>query len=398
MSRTMIVAICLFVSLQVFFSGCATKQQKKPDEAAKSGLLINAEEIMQTAQRTLRLDDYREFEKAEFRFLALRFWKTEDVQLAGWLAQLYVAWAEQLKNEVDFMRIRIAAQHSASNDEQIAALLALIDYRLAMLNEVEESARMLCNSLRTYYPTEYISHRVMADYFRIMGDRENMENQLLVLKELNPDSVGLLFTQGAAKMEFEGDSIGAIRLFDKALGRDPLFVKALYFKGLAFDRMGSTVKAAELMKKVLELSPGHPGARAYLEADNYLKLLASEARDRLKFAMSEEVDDPEIPSLLYWVGEWVSGKPKLTYRLAAPRHSDAEVKVIVSLVLDGEQVLASAPREFKLKANSFTSESHFFDLSQVPQGKLDILIKLMEKKGEGYNTLSIRKAQLPEKE
>ena len=274
--------------------GCAGKRSADVQH-------YSSDKLLSSAKHMVRMDNFREFDRAEFQFLALRVFKTEDVQLSGWLAQLYICWAEQLKSEVDFMRLKMAALRAADNEKELAALSNMVNYRLVQLDEVLESARRLSNTLRRYYPKEYITHRVLADYYRVMGDFEQATDQVMLVKALNPDSVGLRFLQGALKAQKDKDFIKAIEDYDQAIKLDPLFIKAIYFKALAYHEMGHKEKAKEAMLEVLKNSPEHPGARAFLAADDYLKTLTTEAMKNLKYARSERIQQPKEPHLIYWL-------------------------------------------------------------------------------------------------
>ena len=357
-----------------------------------------SDQVLEEAKTMLRLDDYQAFEKAEFRFLALRFWRKEDVQIAGWLAQLYVAWAEQLKNEVDFLRLKSAASKAMERRTDWNALSTLVDYRLNKLAEVEEQARQTCNMLITYHGSDYISHRVMADYYRMMEDREPMNDQLMMLRKQNPDSVGLAFLEGAAVAQFDHDYMGALAHYDRALKMDPRFTKALYFKGLAQHYMGDATAAVATMKGVLELSPQHPGARAYLSAAAYLADLSDEARKRLSVAQAASVEPSGHPKLIYWVGQWVEDSPRLSWRLSGPPQAATQVKMTVSLVENGDNVLDTKEKIVELKSNGFLGGTETFSLDKRRKDAFYHLIVHLASRENGqgeYSTISIQKAELP---
>ncbi len=73
------------ISLFLFLPGCKTTPKDGMDETASNAA---KEGTLEAAKRMLKLDDYHEFEKAEFRFIAVRIWRMADVEVAGWLAQL----------------------------------------------------------------------------------------------------------------------------------------------------------------------------------------------------------------------------------------------------------------------------------------------------------------------
>jgi len=398
---------CFLVACLFLFCACASKapapEQKDQTPAATSDNSalspVSTEELLASAKQMLRMDDFREFEKAEFRFLAVRLWRAQDAEIAGWLAQLYVAWVEQLKSEIDFLRLKVAASKVARQKDDFNALMALIDYRLMKLAEVEESARLLCNSMLTYFPEHYMSHRVMADYYRVMEDGEKAELKLATVEKLNPDSVGLLFITGALKMQVKQDYIGSIKYFDEALQKDPDFLKAQYFKGIAFHRMGRPDFAAQAMRKVLSQSPNHPGAKAYLAAEAYIKTLTEEAKEQLKVAQVQWANAPKKPKLVYWVGEWIDGHPAISYRIAAPSEAAGDAKILISLIHgETEQVLETTENSMPLTPNSFKSGNYNF--KTIPgEGTPYILLQVQAKlQGEAnFTTISIQKAPLPEK-
>lgn len=385
------LALCGVTSCQSAHKG--TKAQLVQMEKPKDD-----DQLLEDAKAMLRLDDYQTFEKAEFRFLALKLWRKGDVQIAGWLAQLYVAWAEQLKNEIDFLRLKSAASRAMERRTDWNAISTLVDYRLNKLAEVEEQARQTCNTLVTYHGSDYISHRVMADYYRLMEDRENMTDQILMLRKQNPDSVGLAFLEGAAVAQFDHDYMAALAHYDKALALDPKFTKALYFKALAQHYMGDAAAASETMKAVLALSPQHPGARAYLGAAAYLADLSEEARKKLTVAQSAPLETSTHPKLIYWVGQWLEGKPRLSWRISGPPQADTQVKITVSLVENGDNVILTQDKEVLLKANGFLGGTESFPLDMRRKDAFYHFIVHIAGRQDGageYSTISIQKAELP---
>ncbi len=393
-SRLFILLATTATLLIVLFSGCESSRQA----IIQTGKFPLFENDYKKAMEYLRRDSFQDFEKGELSFLTLRFWNRDNVKIAGQLAQLYVAWTEQLKNEVDFLRMRLVASEMAKREDDKKALYTLIDYRLAQLAEIEENARGLCNVLITYNASDYISHRVMADYYRIMGDRENMEQSLANVEAINPQSNGLIFIRGAAKMQFDRDYIGAIHLFDEAIKRDPKFIKALYFKGLSYSAMSSDKMAKAIMQEVMKMSPEHPGAKAFLSAEAYIDSLQELNRSLIKYTGSEKGGKPDEPQLVYWLAEWVADIPKVRYRIAAPTRTDAEIRLVVSLVADGEQVLSHKEKTLSMEANAFRTESQKLEIPAYDKSlTLDILIQLMMKKSgeESFQTVTVRRAPLP---
>lgn len=392
----MMLALCCF-SLIPLLSGCKTSPKAgDSDHSSKASV----ESTLDAAKRMLKLDDYHEFEKAEFRFIAVRIWRMADVEVAGWLAQLYVAWADQLKSEISFLRLQYKAACEYCKEDEQKSLKSLVDYRAAKLEEVEENARLLCNMLRAYYPNHYLTHRVMADYFRIMGDHEKAEDRLLIVEDLNPGSVGLIFLKGAMMADFDKSYISAVAFYDKALERDPDFIKALYFKAMAYVKMGNDKLAKESMKEVLAKSPNHPGAKAYLSAESYVEQLKdTELKSKLKNAqIEEEVITTSEPHLIYWVGDWDQDFPRLLYRIAAPTENAAEVKVILSLVVNGDKVVQTFEQLDNLQPKTFkTVTQNFYPPQKRSWDTFEILIQLTAREpGEDeYTPISARRATLP---
>ncbi|RJO65025.1 MAG: hypothetical protein C4523_17130 [Myxococcales bacterium] len=232
-------------------------------------------DLFSRVQEMLRLDDYSRFERAEVDCLAAHFQKPDDTQIAGWLAQLYVAWNEQIVNEVRWLSRKLESPIGTA-PETTAQLRAVLAHRQALNDYVRKSAWGLSRALVEANPNDYIGHRVQADLYRLAGDKEKMDAEIAAVEKLNPDSVGLLFLKGAAKAQFEKDYAAAIAFYDLALARDPQFAKALFFKGLALHALGKEAEARQTMNEVLRLSPKHPGARVYLAPDEYLAALGRE--------------------------------------------------------------------------------------------------------------------------
>jgi tetratricopeptide (TPR) repeat protein len=237
-----------------------------------------ADDLLEQAQSMLKLDNYRRFDDAESSFLALRHENPKDPVVTGWLAQLYVAWAEQLQSEIDLLGEKNEASHTASRPDDQEAIKALIERKTERRDHALESATALAKQLMIHNPDNYIGFRVMADYHRVSGAREQMDALLEKVAELNPDSNGLLFVRGAAKAQFDKDYDGAIELYDQAIANDPMFIKALYFKGLALHAKGEEQSAREVFSNVLSKSPDHPGSLSFAAVKMYLSTLTTEAR------------------------------------------------------------------------------------------------------------------------
>ena len=235
-------------------------------------------DLWEQAKIMLRLDNHRGFQKGEEDFNTLRAQNPDDPKITGWLAQLYVAWAEAVKNDIEMLKRKIEASKAAKEMKDERSFFALIDTRLAKLAYLKGRAKSLGEELLSKHPENYIGHRVMADYYRLMNERDLMNAELEKVKSLNPDSVGLIFIQGAVKAQFEKDYNGAIALYDQALQRDPQFIKALFFKGLALDALDKKAEAHEVMELIRKKAGNHPGVQAYYSMETYISNLSFEAK------------------------------------------------------------------------------------------------------------------------
>ncbi len=394
--RTLAIFAALLVSIGLL-SACDTQQE------ARARDILNTSEYggnLKTAERMLRLDDFREFEQAEVHFLMLRLKDRDDVHTAGWLAQLYVAWTEQLRSEIDLLRLKLIAAELADQQSERMNVLQLLDLRTNQLGEVTESARLLGGVIVRYNPDTYIGHRVMADYYRVMGDREAMQKEIEEVKKLNPDSVGLLFIQGAALAGFDHDYKGAIQLYNQALEKDPMFIKALYFKGLAQEQRGEKDAAALTMQQVLEKSPKHPGATAYVALNQYIDSLGEEARLEFAEMTKNQVDRTtltDVPRLVFWVGEWINGQPRLRYRLSGLPYGRADVRLDISLIEGDQRVVDTKEEKIHLLPGGFTSgTASFAGIKIDPKEYYSILVRVMAKTPEeqSYQTVEAHRTQL----
>jgi tetratricopeptide (TPR) repeat protein len=76
------------------------------------------------------------------------------------------------------------------------------------------------------HPESYLGHRLLADYFRTVRDWENFDSAVSMVEETNPDSNGLLFLKAAAAFQRDRNLDLATELYDRALAKDPSFVRA----------------------------------------------------------------------------------------------------------------------------------------------------------------------------
>ena len=226
------------------------------------------------------LANFREFEKAEEHFKVLIIANGQDEHVTGWLAQLYVAWAEQLRIEVNALEAyldSLGAEALEQTNGDAACIRDLVDQRRRQMIRVLDNAATLGESLIQHRYDDYLCHRVMADYYRVQKQRKLMDKELAEVERLRPESNGLKFIRGAALAQFDGDYDSAIIYYYKALAEEPMFVKSLYFVGLAYHECGRIYDAKRTMHQVLEKSPGHPGARIYLDPKGYIADLVTEA-------------------------------------------------------------------------------------------------------------------------
>jgi tetratricopeptide (TPR) repeat protein len=206
-----------------------------------------------------------------------------------WLSQLYCAWGEELGTESDSFRKATLAKgkelldlkktiENTKSKTAKAAAQAKFDTAKADLEALNKAGKLRdtasvekLKAARTHVRAasdadsgDASLHRAMADYARVAKKWPDVDTQLEYVRKHKPDSAGLRFVSGAMIMEKDKKYDEAIALLEEALKIDPQFTKAQYFVGLALEGKGESAKAAEAMKKVLESSPGHPGAKAYL--------------------------------------------------------------------------------------------------------------------------------------
>lgn len=72
----------------------------------------------------------------------------------------------------------------------------------------------------------YQGHRLAADFFLQTGEWERFDTSVANVRRLNPDSVGLLWLEGAEAWVRRDDPVAALERFDRALARDPEFTRA----------------------------------------------------------------------------------------------------------------------------------------------------------------------------
>jgi len=355
---------------------------------------------LQLAESMLRLDNFRDFDKAELEFLDLRLSNPDNPYIDGWLAQLYVAWAEQLRTEVHVLQWQLSAASTENSRRKLLSIKNLLEYRLVQLEKVKQNAGQLCNALISYNQDNYISHRVMADYYRLMGDYNMMQFEMLAVERLNPESVGLLFLKGIAMASFKQNYPAAIGFYNKALEKDPMFVKASYFKGLAYHAMKKHTRATNIMNAVLEKSPMHPGARLYLDANQYISSLREEIQELALNNHPTEEDSTEGATLVKYSCEWIDEFPSISIRIKGDRQQISDLLVAITLVNEQSGLLMTRSQEVQVKAGGFKNINYTFEKNHDSCRKASaMLIKLQIRipGSDEYKTVEIKKTFLPRK-
>jgi tetratricopeptide (TPR) repeat protein len=252
---------------------------------------LSAEEeaVFLEAQNALRSDDYQAYPAGEGKLIAILEKYPGYVPAISWLMQLYCAWGEELRYESQAFQLAAQARgkeladlkktveqsKSKKTRAQAEEKFTKARVQLEELNKAGkvkdgESTKMLA-AAKTWARkgSEVASQdpqlqRAMADYARITEKWPDVETRLEYVKRNKPDSAGYRFIKGVTLMQRDKKHDEALVLLEEAFKIDPQFTKAQYFIGLTHDHKGDRDKAADAMKKVLQLSPGHPGARAYL--------------------------------------------------------------------------------------------------------------------------------------
>lgn len=389
-------AILLSILLASLVS-CATSPDKKAEtEDQDQRSIFTLGGGVDQAKKMLYLDDFQQFQKSEMHFVALRLKHRDDTKIQGLLTQIYVAWSEQLKSEIEFLKWRLGSPESPGDEKFRKTIMVLIDYKQNLAAGVDERARKLGDELITMNPDTYVGHRAMADYYRIIGDRKKMTLELAEVRKLNPKSNGMIFIEGAAKAQFDKDYDGAIATFDRAITNDPKFVKAIFQKGLALHNSRRYDEAKTVMKEVLEKSPAHPGALALVATDKYVKSLTKVAEKGLA---STAIEQPtRLVRLTSWAASRVDGKPKLVYQVSGLKESDVEVKVLFSIVTKSGGTLGMSEQKHLIAANSdVNGELILQQPLDQRDASLEMIIQLSMKNAgeEDFNTIDVKKVPLP---
>ena len=304
-------AAVILVGAAICIVGCA----KKLNDADKK-LLDQAAEIVKS-------DDKTKYPEAEKIYEDLKKRNPEVQDVTNWYAQMLLAWGDALQQEAMFIKAKgealgeqvdkaqeeIDAQKGkranpkAPSAEQEAAKAEFDKQRgkLADIKKIfdkwQNDAAAVLNRAFTLIkdnveagPQNYMTARVLADYYRIKGVKPKALETLDIVAQENPNSTGLRFIKGAIAMTFDNKPDDAIKFYEEALKMDPKFTKAKYYLALAFDKKGDAAAAQKAMKEVLEMSPNHVGAKTYLQMTDYVTE-GEKAIDRYKKAEQNAAGD-----------------------------------------------------------------------------------------------------------
>ena len=305
-------ASALSVCLTLLAAGCQPKLT--PEE----------QQVFEEAQKVLRSDDYTTYANGEKKLLAILEKYPDYAPAIVWLTQMYCAWGEALGFEV--VAFKLAQQNKARELENLrkvieqsksksaraaaqakfdAARTELEAYNKAGKLKDEESRKRLASAKEWAKKGTQVDydkpelHRAIADHARITERWADVEQRLAFVKRNKPDSAGYQFIYGAMLLQKDRKPDDAIPYFEQALKLDPAFTKAQYFLALSHDKKDDDAKAADAMKKVLEMSPGHPGAKAYLGMITTLQAARAAAAqaelagtDKEQVAAGDEVNPP----------------------------------------------------------------------------------------------------------
>lgn len=75
-------------------------------------------------------------------------------------------------------------------------------------------------------PDDYVSYRLLADYYRIQEDWPAFDKAVAKLQEKNPDSTGLMFARGLEAVHRENNWQKGAGFLRDALKKDPKFARA----------------------------------------------------------------------------------------------------------------------------------------------------------------------------
>lgn len=395
MKKGVIIGLLAFLAGITFIYSCTTSKTN-----LKNIQLANEKDYdkLEHAENMLRMDDFRDFEKAEEEFQSLRKNNPDNAYIDGWLAQLYVSWAEQLRTEIHVLKWQLSAAKNNDDLKKQKEIKGLLTVRVAQLGKTMNKAEQLCNSLITYNQENYIGHRVMADYYRIMGDMNMMKLEMVAVERLNSQSVGLMFLKGTAEASFDRNYPAAIGYFNKALKKDPMFIKALYFKGLAYHALKKPDIASTIMQEVLAKSPGHPGATLYLDANKYVATLRKELYELAIDNSNYQIEGDKDLKLIKWACEWIDNSPAVSLRIRGDQQQISNLLVTTTLIGENDTDLLDKQKNIKIGVNNFKNMSFIFDDDAEKCKKARaILIKVLMKVpgSDEYRTVETKKTFLP---
>ncbi len=289
----------LFTVLALILTGCFGNKMTEPDQ-----------ELFNHATSLVRSDDKSNYESAEGVFVELEERYPKNLELPCWHSQMLLAWGDSLRQELQYITKRRdgiqkmlteaqtdlkqvkdwkdkakAQEKVIKMQDQLREIDKIVDkWTDDSANAIQKGEDIVLSKILSR-DLSHMSWRVLADFYRIKGDRQSAEENLILVDVNNPESVGARFIRGAIAMDMDKDYDKAIAYFDEALGMDADFIKAKYYKGLAFDKKGDHDAAKAVMVEVLTESPGHLGAKTYLEMTDYL----TEAQKQMKEFKDEQI-------------------------------------------------------------------------------------------------------------
>lgn len=152
-------------------------------------------------------------------------------------SQIMIETAERLETRLAQLAERdltaeAKAEMGASLQDNIAKLKEMSD-ALALLSK-EELTRgaATAKAVIAENPDNYLGYRVASDFYRMIGDWANFDLMVGKIRTINPDSNGLNFQLGASAWLREGDLEKANAYLQKALEKDPAFVRAQAYQVL----------------------------------------------------------------------------------------------------------------------------------------------------------------------
>jgi tetratricopeptide (TPR) repeat protein len=126
-------------------------------------------------------------------------------------------------------------------------------FQVISLNHISEGAE-LATKLIEKFPDSYLGYRVAADHKRLIRDWDGFDLMVKKVESINPDSNGLVFLKGAAALQRDADHETAIEHYERALAKDPDFVRAQSHLVMAQTDLDGLVREYE---KLEQLNPNH---------------------------------------------------------------------------------------------------------------------------------------------